>query len=211
MRRLFRTNVIAIEGVHGSGKSSLCEYIKKFHSEQFYVLDEAFLNDTTQSVEKSTPFHPQSLIMETMWTCRWFTRILEHREASRGRTIIVDRSPYSAMAYVRPSEPGRDILKPLIKDSLRELRESHNVNLKTIYLRVQDTDVLYRRITERLNEARQELNEGSKQHLLSVHNFYESMMSDTWDYVVSNELQDITNLNKVYDDFNKCHSLVACK
>jgi thymidylate kinase len=138
--------------------------------------------------------------METLWTVKWFARLVDIREQCEGKIVVVDRSPYSAMAYVQPHNPGREILEPIIRDSLSELRDKCHINVRTFYLRVESQEVLFERITKRLNDVRQELNEGSKEHLASVHQFYESMMH-TWDIVVGNEEQNLANLEKVFCDF----------
>jgi thymidylate kinase len=197
--------VIAIEGVHGCGKSTFCDYIRRKHSDRFIVLDEAFINEpsTKEAVQNPKyPLHPQSLVCETMWTAKWFSRVVEMREQCEGKFVIVDRSPYSAMAYVQPNEPGRVILEPLIRNSLTELREKCHINVRIIYLRVESQEVLFDRITKRLNSVRQELNEGSRAHLSAVHHFYESMISE-WDEVISNETQNLASMDRVFCDFER--------
>jgi thymidylate kinase len=121
------------------------------------------------------------------------------REQCEGKIVVVDRSPYSAMAYVQP-QSAAPLLEPIISESLRELREKCHINVRIMYLRVESQEVLFERITKRLNEVRQELNEGSKDHLAGVHRFYESMMN-TWDVIVSNEEQNLANLEQVFCEF----------
>lgn len=106
------------------------------------------------------------------------------------------------MAYVQPKDPGRHVLEPFIKDSLRELREKCRIDVHIVYLRVESQDILYDRITKRLNHVRQELNEASRVHLSNVHFFYESMASN-WDVVVGNEEQELASLERVFRDFER--------
>ncbi|CAE7919445.1 unnamed protein product, partial [Symbiodinium sp. KB8] len=151
----------------GSGKTELC---KRFESEGYWVLDEAFLDMPAYAL------HPQSLLMETTWVCSWFQRLLKHawKErnkpaldktviaasslplcipfsltsfplSTRGQVYIADRSPFSAVFYSRKGH----LLERVIREQMREVLEAADIEIYTVLIKV-DREILWDRILQRL-------------------------------------------------------------
>ena len=99
--------------------------------------------------------HPQSLLMETTWVCQWFTRLLkkmsENKAAGGGlpgmeQVFIADRSPFSACFY---SRRAGELLDPVIREQIKEVREAAGIEVYTVYVKV-EKEVLWSRIQSRL-------------------------------------------------------------
>lgn len=168
--------VVCIEGCHGSGKTELC---KTFSDNGYEILDEAFLDMPEFSL------HPQSLIMETLWICKWFKRLLEKQvtlktSADSPTIFIADRSPFSAVFY---SEHKGDLLDPLIQSMIEDLSKSH-IFIYTVLLSV-DPHILWKRISKRLTVEphRKKFNEDDREWMDKVVKLYSEK---TWDFVANN-------------------------
>jgi thymidylate kinase len=171
--------VICIEGSHGSGKSTLC---KRFESAGYEVLDEAFLDMPDYAL------HPQSLLMETAWVCSWFQRILKHAKDEsnamavdangRQKVFIADRSPFSAVYY---SKNKGELLEPLIREHICEVKAAANIEIHTLLVNV-EKEVLWNRIQQRLlrEPERAKYNEGNREWMERTVKFYQTF---EWDMV----------------------------
>ena len=136
-----------MRAVHsGCGKTAICE---EFSEADFWVLDEGFMDMPAYAL------HPQSLLMETTWVCQWFTRLLkkmsENKAAGGGvpgmeQVFIADRSPFSACFY---SRRGGELLDPVIREQIKEVREAAGIEVYTVYVKV-EKEVLWNRIQSRL-------------------------------------------------------------
>ena len=162
--------VLCLEGVHGCGKTSVIEGMKKMG---IATLDECFLNLPT------TQLHPQSLTCEVSWLSGWFMRILQLNNTSKTNFVICDRSPYSAVFY---SKEGH-LLEPIIKEQIDELAEI-GIDIRTVYLRV-DAEELWNRIVSRLemNPERKRYNEHKRAWMNETIKFYEG---HAWNHVYDN-------------------------
>jgi len=186
--------VLCLEGCHGSGKTELCKYFAK---NGFKVLDEAFLDMPTFSIPN------QSLTMETVWVSNWFQRLLkmekiESQNPNRQPSIyIADRSPYSAILY---SKNKGHYLDPIISEQIVELKKYTDIDIKTVYLRV-DKDLLWKRIQNRLlkEPERMKYNEDSYEWMEETVNFYEGRQ---WDFVVDNSLSQEKVLHQITQPLN---------
>lgn len=132
--------IICLEGCHGVGKTTLINDLQR--SGQI-VLDEMFLDMPTYKVIQS-----QSLTMETLWVSKWMNRLLELRDKHASETLFADRSPYSAIYYSKSSPQNQQILKTLIDEQIRILKQ-HNIFVFTVCL-VVNHDLLWKRILCRL-------------------------------------------------------------
>jgi thymidylate kinase len=179
--------VICLEGCHGSGKTSL---LSELANAGFNVLDEAFID--MPSYTKS--LHPQSLLMESMWVCQWFERLLKRKsviETDHGADAIyfADRSPYSAVFY---SRGGRgELLSPLIRAQIQELQEV-NIEVITVYVKVRKT-VLWERIQDRLRRepSRQLFSENKREWMEHTLEFYEKF---DWDCTIDNSESSVDSV-----------------
>eukprot|EP01133_Synstelium_polycarpum_P014491 gene14491-17100_t len=166
--------VICLEGCHGSGKTELCKYLS---SQGHHVLDEAFLDMPSFNI------HPQSLMMESVWVTNWFQRLLKvDLVPGQHKLFFADRSPYSAVLYARN---GGKLLDPIIRAQIAELRELANIDIKTVYLQL-DEQVLWQRIQDRLarEPERRKYDEHNPQWLKDALSFYDH--PQRWDLTIDN-------------------------
>lgn len=174
--------VICLEGCHGSGKTSL---LSSLQNEGFNVLDEAFID--MPSYTKA--LHPQSLMMESMWVCQWFKRLLKRKadvdsKGLQNSIFFADRSPYSAVFYSQ-GDKGR-LLQPVIREQIVELQESADIEVFTVYVKVRK-DVLWSRIQARLarEPSRKQFSENDESWMLKTLKFYEN---NKWDCHIDNSV-----------------------
>lgn len=177
--------VICLEGCHGCGKTQLC---REFENAGFEILDEAFLDMPANAL------HPQSLTMECAWQSYWFQRLLRKQHDlslqgnDREKIFIADRSPFSAAFY---SKRG-NLIEPIIREEVLELREQANIYVYTVYLQVQ-VDLLWSRIQNRLllEPERKKYREDSREWMDETVDFYES---HSWDFTVKNNENTLRQL-----------------
>eukprot|EP00033_Pygsuia_biforma_P002919 GCRY01003219.1.p1 GENE.GCRY01003219.1~~GCRY01003219.1.p1 ORF type:complete len:233 (-),score=11.54 GCRY01003219.1:228-926(-) len=187
--------VVCLEGCHGSGKSSLTQQLQEAG---YPVLDEMFMDMPKVNM------HPQSLVMESVWTSRWFERLLrlqtEHEAECKRlgvstpseQIFFADRSPYSAVFYAKNGMGS--LLEPLIKHQIDELRANANIHIYTVLISV-ERNLLWSRIQQRLalEPQRAQYNEGSRDWMDTTVNFYEQR---DWDFIISNHgtLQELLRI-----------------
>lgn len=166
----------------GCGKTELS---RRFESNGFDVLDEAFLDLPSYGL------HPQSLVMETTWIVSWFARLLKKAQAikdsggSHASTVfIADRSPFSAVFYCHYGE----LLKPIIERQVEEVRSAADVHIYSLHVKV-EAEVLWARVEERLKlePERALYKEDKREWMDTVKSFYDSF---AWDVVVDNSEED---------------------
>lgn len=173
------STVICLEGTHGSGKSSLCEELRKLG---YPVLEEGFL-DMPKGYKS---IHPQSVLMEMQWINNWFQKVLEIASSHKSDTIIfADRSPFSAIYY---SNHGH-VFHDMIRCQIDELYSLANIDIRTVHIQV-DQNILWQRIQQRLllQPERVLLQENDKSWMEKTLSFYNSF---TWDYIVPNNNQSL--------------------
>ncbi|CAH0478034.1 unnamed protein product [Peronospora belbahrii] len=167
--------VVALEGCHGCGKTTLC---KEFQVQGYDILNEAFVDMPMYAL------HPQSLLMETSWVCSWFERVLRlarYVKPGSKQVFIADRSPFSAVLY---SANGH-LLEPIIREQMKEVQECAGVHFYTVHVQV-ERELLWHRICARLQlePERLCLNEHKREWMEETLAFYEKF---TWDLAVSND------------------------
>lgn len=170
--------------IAGCGKTELC---KRFETEGFRTLDEAFLDMPSYGI------HPQSLLMETTWVVSWFERLLKQAESFKARgeshervVFFADRSPFSAVFYSNHGE----LLKPIIEKQIEEVREFANIYIHSVHVRV-EREVLWKRVQARLElePDRAIYKEDKREWMEQVVSFYENF---SWDTEIDNTEDDVT-------------------
>lgn len=181
--------IVCIEGCHGSGKTKIINQLKSLG---YDVLDENFINMPSLGMK------PQSFTMEMIWVSRWIERALELKKShvptaptvqmtkSKPRVYFADRSPYSAILY---AEWGV-LLKPIINQNIIDLKRV-GIKIVNIYIDVEE-NTLWDRISARLIQEpeRTAYNEGSREHMTKVLDFYKSH-DDLWNHKVDNTAENI--------------------
>ena len=95
----------------------------------------------------------QSLLMETTWVCQWFTRLLkkmsENKAAGGGLPAWSRCSSPTGPRSARALSPRRQLLDPVIREQIKEVREAAGIEVYTVYVKV-EKEVLWSRIQSRL-------------------------------------------------------------
>ncbi len=77
--------------------------------------------------------HPQSLLMETTWTCSWFERLLRLKKSGDNAPVaFADRSPFSAVYYGAHGH----LLEPVIREHINEVLEQADIRIVTVHVSV---------------------------------------------------------------------------
>lgn len=174
--------VICLEGCHGSGKTQLT---RSFEESGHIVLDEGFLD------MPNTVLHPQSLLMESTWVCSWFRRLVDVALKNNKLALIADRSPLSAVFYALRNG---QVLEPMIRACIEEVREVFNIHIVSVHLRTEPA-LLWERIQSRLirEPSRKAYREDKIEWMNEVLAFYDGMQ---WDFTVDNNNVDIAELRE---------------
>lgn len=171
--------VYCIEGCHGCGKTEIVNGLK---SRGCNILDEGFLDMPDFDLPA------QSFTVELLWVARWVERVLAIARNCAGGSAdapplvyFADRSPYSAMLYA----PNGVLFKPVIYEMMRDLAAA-GVVVTNILVNVAP-ETLWERIQRRLKiePSRSKYNEGSRNHMDRVVEFYKSH-SDLWRDTIDN-------------------------
>ncbi|GAG34502.1 unnamed protein product [marine sediment metagenome] len=151
--------VIALEGIHGVGKTTLMEKFKnleKINDYTIILLDESFVKSP------DTRLHPQKIVPEFIWAGNWFSRLLRfchpYFDGKTGKyngkiVVIADRSPYSACVY--PRDVSGILLQPVIDSMVMQLRKD-GVDVKIYYISDGKSKVMDR-IKKRLEDPKESL------------------------------------------------------
>lgn len=172
--------VYCFEGVHGAGKTTLINDLKK---KGYNTLDEGFIKTPSE-------LHPQSFVMEFEWIAAWFKRLRELASKTKSQLFITDRSPYSSIFYTRSGDGG--LFLDLIKTLSLELEKTLNIHIHTVFLWT-PLGVLWERINNRLvtEQNRKLFGEDDKEWLQKI---YDKYMNFKWDYNVSPENHKLSDM-----------------
>ena len=139
---------------------------------------------------------PQSLLMETTWTMAWLNRLLRRADEcekaglpSLHQVFIADRSPFSSVFY---SKRGGALLEPVIRAQIEELKTHAQIEIYTVYLKV-EPERLWRRIVARLEREPQRAaySENERAWMDKTVAFYEGF---AWDVTLANNDPDISRV-----------------
>ena len=183
--------IVCLEGCHGAGKTTQIELINADLSNKnsIFALPENFAKIGT--------LDHNDFITECGWVVMWFKRvatILSYHKLPATQpaqmpatqpaqvpatqpaqvstiTIVVDRSPYSALIYCNDEQ--RPLLAAVIERSFAELRRNFDFSLHMIKINVEVNDLL-QRIAQRLESQpeRKKMPEIDTTHTLRIIEIY---------------------------------------
>lgn len=159
--------VVALEGPQGVGKTTLLGELQR---RGVAVEHEVFVD------VQPSPLDPQSFLNESCWVSAWFQRVLQRKAP----ILVTDRSPFSAVCY---SKSHNQLLDQMVRANIAELAQV-GVHIQTVQVKV-DEPVLWQRVCARLERepGRSKYNEGSREWLREVVQFYDSRQ---WDHELDN-------------------------
>jgi deoxyadenosine/deoxycytidine kinase len=184
--------VIALEGCHGTGKTSL---LTEFATRGYRVMQEGFLD--MPSVDGLLP---QSMTMEMNWMNHWFQTILKefaeekkkNNKHAKPSILLTDRSPFSAVHYMKTNG---HLVKEMIDVQIKEL-EKIGIFIYTVHVKCH-VDALWKRIQRRLEQEpeRKEFNEYSREWMIEIYDKYNAS-SSSWNLTIWNETHEPTAISK---------------
>ena len=105
----------------------MCDHQRQCFRYLLPVLFQGFLDMPEYSI------HPQSLLMETTWTCSWFERLLRLKKSGDNAPVaFADRSPFSAVYYGAHGH----LLEPVIREHINEVLEQADIRIVTVHVSV---------------------------------------------------------------------------
>ena len=149
--------VYVLEGVHGSGKTTLINSLPKDQ----VVYDEAVLN-------QSFDWPLQSIGMEMQWLMNWFHGLSELKHHA---VVWTDRGPSSAVQYTR-DKATRKLVEPIVRQLIEDFEAEHDCRFHFVKV-VANEEVLSSRIKQRQIE-REHFNEADMDWIRSCRDFYDS-------------------------------------
>ena len=198
--------VVALEGVHGIGKTTLINGLKK-HGVN--VIEEHFLNTFSNFI--LPPITKQKIehncAVEYAWSGQQllniinlaanirrdiYTKFLFKQKLHKFFNIIaVDRCFLTGAAYGNFEDHSTDLYQPFLRvftKAFKEIRESHNIFTYFCYVRNPDVDKIFEHVQSRLksldsktdnsSEKRKQLNEENKTFLQQKIDAYEKFLTD---------------------------------
>ncbi len=160
MSRAYRdpVSVIAIEGIHGVGKTSYLDGLVLKDGEMI-IWEEFVGSESPSNIDK------QGQMREFLWLAKWFKRVIKTIDQYPHITkIYIDRSPYSAFIY---STCGGTFLGTLASDMIRGLAFEGIATVRIVGLR-RDKEQIWKDIQTRLDSERIGLREEDRSHFDSV-------------------------------------------
>lgn len=164
--------VVAIEGVHGCGKTT---FIEKLKAAGRTVLEEGFMNDTMNE------YNPTSIARQTVWLANWIQRVTSAAQNINRRTpIYIDRSMYSAIMY-NDNKEETNAMRQIIEKSEKEMKE-HGIAVVKVVINDPKNDA-WLNIGVRLarEPERRVFNEHQKSHYDKIWHKYYEVFANTWD------------------------------
>lgn len=178
-----KIRVIALEGAHGVGKTSLAQVLELLG---FHVLREDFMDVFSNFFIPGNAQH--NCLVEIAWASMQITNIVNMANNIRRElimnptafdTFVVDRCFLTGYVYGQMTDETRKWYLTLFTDAVKDLQEHYNIEFSFIRMRPIDSASHYERILKRLNNdetgIRKELNEADADHLINVNKGYDAL------------------------------------
>jgi thymidylate kinase len=169
-----RKVVVAIEGIHGCGKST---FIDKLEKAGRTVIDEGFMNNSMHK------YSPKSIARQTVWLASWIERVTKATENAQHEDympIYIDRSMYSALMYNDNDDETR-IMRQLIDRSEAEMQKQGIWIVKLVLTDKHEAAWLNIQQRLQLEPHRKKFNEHKREHYDAIWNKYYTENESLWD------------------------------
>jgi len=165
-------SVLQIEGVHGAGKTTLIQTLKKLlPSERFDFLEERFME------YKFGMFEIDGAYAELTYVMDWFKRVAEwlSDEKNSEKVLICDRGPLSAVMYAK-TEIKEQIYR-LVQEMFSEMNRIYKWKNHIFVIKIPYEEVT-KRIQERLKSEKERvrMKEDDEKHNESVYKTYKNLV-----------------------------------
>ncbi len=172
--------IIALEGVHSTGKSSC---ITELGKKGYKILPEKFMNQEIPFLSKFSTY-AQTLNLTT-----WIKDVLEFKK-NGCKVLFTDRSPYTTLIY------GSELMyNELVKKLLTELKEV-GIIMVTVHITCEKEEHWNRLVARLISEPeRSDYNEQSREWFEHISDMYYKY---AWDHTVNNDI--LQNTVKTIED-----------
>lgn len=166
--------IVAIEGIHGCGKSTFIEALRKRGRT---VIDEGFMQT------EMSEFSPSGIARQTVWVANWIERAVKavKRNGLETNMVYVDRSMWSAVIYNEGGGNQAKALQHTIVEAEKELEECGYNIVKVLLL--DNHKAAWLNIIDRLKKEphRKSFKEHDESHYENVWNKYYVNEKNRWD------------------------------
>lgn len=175
-------HIYCIEGNYGIGKSTL---INKMQQLNVGFINEGFMELYSKEMD------PNGVINEIEWISSWFKRVIELNRTATNRIVIADRSPYSALFFMKSCISE---MKIIIDNMILELK-NYDIHVITIHLKTQ-RGLNWDRVLKRLKYEphRNVFSEDNREKFDLLYDKYNEFK---WDHEVENDDASIENIIKL--------------
>lgn len=179
--------IFCIEGNYGIGKSTL---INKLQQLNVGFINEGFMELYAEEMD------PNGVINEIEWVSSWFKRVIELNKQATTSVVIADRSPYSALFFMKSCISE---MKTIIDNMILELK-NYDIHVVTIHLKT-ERELNWNRVLKRLESEpyRLSFNENDRCKFDSVYDKYDEFK---WDHEIENDDASIENIKILVVDIN---------
>lgn len=189
--------VVALEGIHGVGKTTVINMLKEAGRT---VIGEEFM-DTAMN-----KYSPTGIPRQVVWLANWIQRVVKASETTQRRNVLyIDRSMFSALMY-NTNEKDKDVMEYMIQKSLAELKDM-GIKVYTVLL-TDDKQDAWKRIQTRLEKEpfRIEFNEHKQEHYKRVWNEYYCTRRNLWNACIESPIfmkheEAINKLDRIVERF----------
>ena len=181
----------ALEGVHGVGKTTLCDLLEQYG---YHVIREHFMNTFSNFIKEGNDKH--NCLVETAWASMQILNIVNMANDIRREIFLypeeadfffVDRTFLTGIAYGVMSREMNYYYRTLFDDAIEALKNEYNIELKIVRLMPEDPEEHFQRILRRITvnvkegDTRTSLHEADRSHFDKISAEYQKF-SQYFDY-----------------------------
>lgn len=181
-----KIRVIALEGTHGVGKSTMCKVLRNLG---YHVVEEDFIDVFSNFIVPGNDSH--NCLVEIAWASMQIINVMNMANNIR-REIVMDPSAHDVFfmdrcfmtgyVYGIMDEKTRKWYMRLFKKAIEDLKKDYNIEFEIVRLKALDPEEHFEHIQKRLEgdstKVRKELHEAEREHFDRVEEAYTQL---EWD------------------------------